>query len=549
MRPLTFALLLPFALGSQESRALRPIDIGARKALVIGNSAYPGDANLRGYPIQDAKAMEADLGKLGFQVTVVENASKAQMRTALREFQKRLGARDLALFYFAGHGVQVDGTNYLMPVDFAGETEAEVEADAVPASLVRKMLEETAARVRLLVFDACRNNPYRFTRSAGARGLAPMNSNAEGTAILFGAGDGQTADNNGVFTREFLAALQLPGLPLDQVFKRTQAEVHAKTGGKQFPAVYDQIIGSLVLKASAVVPPTDGESFYAQECRQYKGEFCKIYLERFPNGQFAREARAYIAAPASVPPAPVTAPVAMPAGDRGQRAINPKDGLTYVRIPAGEFDMGCSPDDNECGDDEVRRELKGKLPKPGQYRGVRTMITKPFYLGETEVTQKAYQKVMGADPSRFKGDDLPVEGVSHTDAAKFCRLVDGRLPTEAEWEWAARGGLTSARYGKVEEIGWYNKNSDDQTHAVAGLRKNGYGLYDMLGNVQEWTSTWYAAVPVGGTDPDGPPSGELKVLRGGSWSHVSGALRASFRTWERRRVPTPGFEGFRCVWE
>jgi formylglycine-generating enzyme required for sulfatase activity len=153
---------------------------------------------------------------------------------------------------------------------------------------------------------------------------------------------------------------------------------------------------------------------------------------------------------------------------------------------------------------------------------------------------------MGANPSYFKGADRPVENVSQIDAAKYCAAVGMRLPTEAEWEWAARGGLTAARHGSVDQVGWYDKNSGSQTHPVKEKLPNAYGLYDMLGNVWEWTATWYSDHPIGGTDPDGLNAGRYKTLRGGSWSSVSGVLRVSSRS---RIVPEDRFSviGFRCA--
>jgi formylglycine-generating enzyme required for sulfatase activity len=531
MRPLAIALLLPFALTPQD-RALRPIEIGARKALVIGNAAYPPGATLRN-PVNDARALRDSLRRLGFTVTLAENLTKRQLADAAEAFAQRLGERDLALVYFAGHGVQVEGENYLVPVDFQGRSEADVQYDAYPASKLRARLEETRARVRLLVFDACRNNPYRFKRS-GATGLAPMASNAEGTAIIFGAGDGQTADDNaaaanGLFTTKLLSALETPGLGLDQIFKRVQAEVYAASGGKQLPAVYDQVVGSLVLRAGVVAPftPLDDEPTYWRACEERRGEFCKIYLRRYPNGRFAPLAEAYSrAAPGRAPPVVTPAPPA----DQGQPIV--KDGLTYVRIPAGEFVMGCRSD-SSCGDDE----------KPP----VRVRITKPFFVGETEVTQVAYERTTGKkNPSHFRGADRPVENVSWHDAANYCAAIGLRLPTEAEWEWAARGGLITARQGSVNQVGWYDENSGGHTHPVKQKLPNGYGLYDMLGNVWEWTSTWYSGNPIGGTDPEGANSGTQRVLRGGSWSSVSRDLRVSLRLRSGPLVRL-NLMGFRCA--
>ncbi|MEO8657246.1 MAG: formylglycine-generating enzyme family protein [Bryobacteraceae bacterium] len=217
--------------------------------------------------------------------------------------------------------------------------------------------------------------------------------------------------------------------------------------------------------------------------------------------------------------------------------VNPKDGLTYIHVPAGSFVMGCSPGDQECFDDE-------KPPHP-------VTITKGFYIGETEVTQQAYRRVTSKAPSNFKGDQLPVEQVSWDDAKSYCETVGLRLPTEAEWEYAARAGATGAQYGKLGDVAWYDGNSDSKTHPVKGKAANEWGLYDMLGNVSEWVEDWYGETyyknsPV--TDPGGPPSGTQRGLRGGSWSLYPRFVRVSGRG---RVVPAlRGVSiGFRCAGE
>jgi len=216
-------------------------------------------------------------------------------------------------------------------------------------------------------------------------------------------------------------------------------------------------------------------------------------------------------------------------------------GIKLVWIRAGEFEMGS--DDGESHE-----------------RPIHTVkITKGYYMGIYEVTQEQYRKVMGTNPSGFKGDDnLPVETVSWNDAVRFCEKLSQkegktyRLPTEAEWEYACRAGRTGkycsggseAQFG---DYAWYLQNSGKKTHPVGTLKPNAWGLYDMYGNVWEWCGDWYgeyssAAV----TDPQGPSKALSRILRGGSWE--SGPSRC--RSANRSRI-TPGgrlnFFGFRIV--
>ncbi len=165
--------------------------------------------------------------------------------------------------------------------------------------------------------------------------------------------------------------------------------------------------------------------------------------------------------------------------------------------------MGCSTSDNDCTDDE----------KPAH----RVQITKAFEIGKYEVTQSQWRSVMGSNPSTIKGDDHPVETVSRDDARDFlARLTarnDGyryRLPTEAEWEYAARAGTTTAQPAPLDEIAWYDADSEDESHPVGRKKPNAWGLYDMFGNVREWVEDlfardFYANSPL--ADPTGPQTG------------------------------------------
>ncbi|MDX2278429.1 MAG: SUMF1/EgtB/PvdO family nonheme iron enzyme [Saprospiraceae bacterium] len=188
-------------------------------------------------------------------------------------------------------------------------------------------------------------------------------------------------------------------------------------------------------------------------------------------------------------------------------------GMEFILIPAGEFQMGSMDGrDNEKPVHLVR-------------------ITKPFYLGTYQVTQEQWQAVMGNNPSRFKGDlNRPVETVSWHDAQRFLQRLNERdvgkayrLPTEAEWEYAARGGSRSKGYvysgsNDIDAVAWYKKNSNYKKHPVKGKAPNELGLYDMTGNVYEWCSDWYAKYgSEPSTNPTGPNYGDQRVLRGGTW--------------------------------
>ena len=196
-------------------------------------------------------------------------------------------------------------------------------------------------------------------------------------------------------------------------------------------------------------------------------------------------------------------------------AIDLGGGVTmdFVLVRPGTFTMGS----DECSNATPHK----------------VTISKPFYLGKYEVTQEQWEKVMGSNPSGFKGAKNPVENVNWDDCQMFLLELQGkvpgysfRLPTEAEWEYACRAGSTTRYcYGddavRLGAYAWYKDNSDERAHPVGEKRPNMWGLYDMHGSVREWCADWYGHYPKSEvTDPTGPVSGSRRLLRGGSW-HIS----------------------------
>jgi uncharacterized caspase-like protein len=222
-----------------------------RTALVIGNSAYQKSPLVN--PVNDAQAMAASLGSLGFTVTKLENASKSQMADAIRQFGESIKRGGVGLFYFAGHGVQVNGENFLIPVDDDIQDKGQVVTKGIEAKLVLQAMSNAKNRINVVILDACRNNPFAQsasralvptgntdsrTRSDSAGGLAPMEA-LVGTLIAFAtAPESVAADGsgkNGVYTENLLRNITEPGLRIEDVFKRTRFGVRQETGGRQVP--------------------------------------------------------------------------------------------------------------------------------------------------------------------------------------------------------------------------------------------------------------------------------------------------------------------------
>jgi formylglycine-generating enzyme required for sulfatase activity len=199
---------------------------------------------------------------------------------------------------------------------------------------------------------------------------------------------------------------------------------------------------------------------------------------------------------------------------------NPQDGLVYVWVAGGSYYTGCTSDDEECMGRERHRQL--------------IVIDHGFWMGKTEVTQAAFERVMGVNPSRYRGQLHPVEQVDWQSARTYCSRIGMRLPTESEWEFAAAGGIDAPRYGSVDSIAWYDPNSGDSTHDVGGKQPNAYGLYDMLGNVWEWVEDQ------SNIDP------HRKIMKGGSFYNISRDIRMP-----NRETPLEDMRhrnvGFRCI--
>jgi len=222
----------------------------------------------------------------------------------------------------------------------------------------------------------------------------------------------------------------------------------------------------------------------------------------------------------------------------GKTFTDPTTGMEFVFVPGGCYQMG-----DTIGDGV------------GNEKPVHEVCVDDYYLGKYEVTQDQYQKITGSNPSKFRGGNHPVGQVSWHDAQDYLRKLNSRsnqsyrLPTEAEWEYAARSGGKDQIYSggnNIDAVAWYDSNSGNQTHLVGQKQTNGLGLYDMTGNVWEWCQDWYGKgyyAQSSRTNPQGPGSGADRVYRGGSWNfgatHVRSALRN--RNWPGIRNYNLGF--------
>ena len=215
-----------------------------RVALVIGNSDYPTER--LDNPQNDANDISAALRDAGFKVIMRTNANTREMRQAVREFGNELRRADVGLFYFAGHGVQITGTNYLVPVAADIRNEADIEDLSLDVNYVLRTMEDAQAKVRIVILDACRNNPYSRSSRSALRGLAPITA-ASGSFVAFATAPGSVAADgqgrNGLYTKHLLESLRQPDTEILHVFQRARAGVVRETAGRQTPWEATSLLG------------------------------------------------------------------------------------------------------------------------------------------------------------------------------------------------------------------------------------------------------------------------------------------------------------------
>jgi uncharacterized caspase-like protein len=246
---------LALAVPAQDSRGLVVDRAPQRKALVLGNKAYLKDRLSN--TLNDATDMAAALRGYGFTVDLATDVSKAEMQNQTAKFVQKLAPGDVAWFYYSGHGFQLDGENYLVPVDFSAAGPAEARSKAVAFSHIKSSLEKSPAQLSIMVLDACRNNPFS-RETFGLNGMALLEAGM-GAYIAFAAAPGQTAtenakERNGLYTGYLLQALRQP-LSISDLFRRVRQDVYRASERKQLPYIHDQVIAEFFLREPAKTAP------------------------------------------------------------------------------------------------------------------------------------------------------------------------------------------------------------------------------------------------------------------------------------------------------
>jgi TolA-binding protein len=246
---LVFVIISSFLFAQAQDRRVRVTSKEKRMALVIGNNNY--SKGKLANAVNDARSMRDTLREFGFSVIYMENVDLRKIITGVQSLERKLQSGGVGLFCFSGHGFQIDGLNYLLPIGANVESEADVKFECYPADRVLESMTNAGNRLNIVILDACRDNPFvrSFSRSS-RKGLAQMNS-GKGMYIAYATSPGDTASDgpgmrNGLFTYHLLKSMKKPGLTLEQVFKMTREVVNRVSKGKQFPWTSSSIIGEFV---------------------------------------------------------------------------------------------------------------------------------------------------------------------------------------------------------------------------------------------------------------------------------------------------------------
>jgi formylglycine-generating enzyme required for sulfatase activity len=536
-----------------------------RVALVIGNAAY-GSASLKN-PVNDARAMATALRGLGFDVIERENLTKAAFERVVLEFGRALSPQAVGLVYFAGHGLQAGGKNYLVPVDVSPE---EVSAQAVPllmidADNVIAQMTAACARINLVILDACRSTPLdrRFRSGIGA-GLAQMAA-PTGTLIAYASAPGQVASDgsgeHGLYTQELLEAMRAPGLSVEEVFKRVRTAVRLASANAQTPWESSSLEGDFYFGT----PPVQMMAAEETEISRLRAELDAM---RQPANAYPPLKQAAALEVAPLPQSLWEAP--------GTKFRDCTDCPQMVVIPAGAYVMG-SPD-NEDG----RYDTEGpqhRVDIPRAFALSLYHVTRDDYGTFVRDTKRSSTAGCGVwlgsrwatDPSKdwrnpgfTQTEHDPVVCVSWDDAQAYVQWLNKRarrenrhrgpyrLPTEAEWEYAARSGVAASTAWGEAAAGCRSANGADlaakrvnptwtvapcddgyaQTSPVGSFAPNAFGLYDMAGNAWQWLQDcWHESYLGAPADGTAWTSGECgrRVDRGGSWYDQPRSLRTAVR--------------------
>jgi len=557
--------------------AFTPAVYAQRIALVIGNAAY-ADKPLRN-PVNDAQDVAAELKRAGFTVHPHTNLNRRDLNQAIRQFTVQAQTAQLAVVYYSGHGMQSAGENYLIPTDAHINDEKDIRSEGVALRDLLGDLDDARVQKTVVILDACRDNPFQTRTRSGKKGLARVETAGNATVVAFATADGKTADDgngrNGVYTTAFLGQLRQPAQDIRDLLDETANAVVRQTK-EQKPKIYGDTGAFKGVYLASIRPepvpqyvgPTavqiESQAWAAAQRANSLAGY-SAYLGEYPSGSYASAARVARAglepAPRAAAPEPVQ-PIRPATPTAGQTIKDCAECPELLVIPAGNFTMGSS------AQEQAQANTAGLEKKFTDRESPQHSVSlKSFALGKTEVTRGQFAAFVTAtghkagnscwtftgdkwvdtadrdwrNPGYSQTDNDPVACVNWDDAQAYVSWLKQktgkgyRLPSEAEWEYACRGGANQTYCGSdnADSVAVYGRKSGDKTQSVGGKQANAWGLYDMSGNVREWTQDcWnenYSGAPSDGSAWTTGNCGQ-RVLRGGAWNSIPTDARAASRS-------------------
>lgn len=541
-----------------------------RVALVIGNQDYELSPLIN--PINDANLIAEALRDVGFDVILRENLNNQEFDEAVKEFGSRLVPGGVALFYYAGHGVQFADRNYLVPVDFTNIENLSGENVENELFYIGKVLDAVIAEnnLNILIFDACRNAPVDLQLPAGTKpGFASINTTTyAGTYIAYSTSPGNVATDGKGFSNSpysyWLAdSIKLSPSRIEDVFKRTRIQVERMSGGKQITWESSSLKKDFYFVAENLSALPKDRNFFNISLNvpasMFRTENFELRLFNESGSLTNRKTGAVKFFVENLRP--------LPPGVKN---------LEMAQIKGGTFLMGTSGTDALTAFQDLRKNGDEAVDWAINEMPQHCVGVAGFYISRYEITQAQWLFVMGnlpaGIPSEFLGINKPVVNVSWEDAVLFCEKLSKmtgkiyRLPTEAEWEFAARAesktpfgfGMTLipaiANYYWLSSFG-AGPGGREPLRRVwnvgESLIANANGLFDMHGNVAEWCEDIYYndykdAPKNGSARQPNEDSENARVIRGGSWEDIPAHCRSTSR-WKAAFNQRTTNIGFRVV--
>ncbi|MEY4905680.1 MAG: hypothetical protein RLZZ292_3495, partial [Bacteroidota bacterium] len=550
-----------------------------RLALIIANADYNGlSISQLPYAVQDGKIIDSILIYCKFDIfkkKVIENANRMEMWQILSEFAQAMEKYDTGLIFYAGHGINIKGDNYFIPIDYQignhysfEVNKQNAKGNCIGLPWIKDQLLSTKNKNYIIIGDAVRNNPFRFLNpkeEAETWTSSTFSSSGVNMLVCFAASEMPKSGENSNFVQSLLKYITIPGISIDQLFWEVESKMKEKVG-QQYKEI-NQIKNGFFFIFSSDDQDKDNDGIKDSEdrCPYHNGLRALKGCPDF-DGDNIPDMEDYCK---------------KQKGDKDNNGCPTDTSLIwefiddinfeFIFVEGGSFKMGYEDKkQNREGANNNNsfsiRKLLEKISRfnfaccciTGSEENVHKVELSPYYIGKYEITQNQWRNIMKQDLSNVEDcGNCPVDSVSWDDAQDFIQKFNQktgenyRLPTEAEWEYAARGGNKSQNFlysgsNLIDSVAWYTSDMVKPGISSVGQKTpNELGIFDMSGNVEEWCNDWYRSPykKRKQRNPTGPKEGTHRICRGGYWRQQDLGCRVSYRAGHEpsKKFNTTGF--------